>query len=316
MKKAIISSILAASLIIAALPATEVSAKAKIINYAAPINISAEASTDACFSYFDSSAKSEDYTLSMEVYYPKTAIAENTAYGIETYIDVFGFEATADGSPVYNEEGGLNTYPGALGSAKTTFTLSGNTFTFGGISDADKYLSMTPVGSYYLLKIKKLPVKLSQYAGGGISKYDNLPADVLVFPDFVFTGKPAAASKIYLDNVSVRTAKEEAFDNDFDENPEDSLFETVGKGEEKSVKLKRFTAGKLSVKKEKVTLKVKKKVNLGAVADPTDKITYFSANKKVATVNSKGVVTAKKKGKAKIYVYANGYELLVNVTVK
>ncbi len=49
----------------------------------------------------------------------------------------------------------------------------------------------------------------------------------------------------------------------------------------------------------------------------TQKFNYISSNKKVATVNDKGVVKAKKAGKATIYVITrNGYAKKVKVTVK
>ena len=43
---------------------------------------------------------------------------------------------------------------------------------------------------------------------------------------------------------------------------------------------------------------------------------FKTSNKKVATVNSKGVVTAKKKGTAKITVKCNGITRTFKVTVK
>ncbi len=56
---------------------------------------------------------------------------------------------------------------------------------------------------------------------------------------------------------------------------------------------------------EKACLKVKKKATLKPVILPltsTEKITYKSSNKKVATVSAKGVIAAKKKGTATITV--------------
>lgn len=51
-------------------------------------------------------------------------------------------------------------------------------------------------------------------------------------------------------------------------------------------------------------MKVKKKQTLKAAVLPATannrKVTWKSSNKKIATVNSKGVVTAKKKGTVKI----------------
>ncbi|MCR5791551.1 MAG: leucine-rich repeat protein [Lachnospiraceae bacterium] len=79
-------------------------------------------------------------------------------------------------------------------------------------------------------------------------------------------------------------------------------------------------------KKNKVTLAVKKTFKLGAKAVPESKklkvsrhrkIHYESSDKTVATVNGKGVITAKKKGKCVVYAYAqNGFSAAVKVTVK
>ena len=47
------------------------------------------------------------------------------------------------------------------------------------------------------------------------------------------------------------------------------------------------------------------------------KITYKSSNKKIATVTSKGIIKGVKKGKCKVYAYAqNGVFKAVTVTVK
>ena len=80
------------------------------------------------------------------------------------------------------------------------------------------------------------------------------------------------------------------------------------------------------VKKNKVTIKVKKTFKLkGAYASSAKKfkikkvlpMRYESSNPKVATVSSKGVIKAKKKGTCYIYVYAqNGLYKRVKVTVK
>ena len=58
------------------------------------------------------------------------------------------------------------------------------------------------------------------------------------------------------------------------------------------------------------------KTTLKVTTNLTDKITWKSSNTKVASVNSKGVVTAKKKGTAKITVKCNGITRTFKVTVK
>ena len=47
-----------------------------------------------------------------------------------------------------------------------------------------------------------------------------------------------------------------------------------------------------------------------------EKITFKSSNNKVATVNSKGVITAKKKGKVTITVKSGKKTVKIKVTVK
>lgn len=91
-----------------------------------------------------------------------------------------------------------------------------------------------------------------------------------------------------------------------------------------TVKVGKYTK-KLTVKvkkpsfklvKSSAKLKKGKKTIIKVKAAPVSKVTYKTSNKKVATVNSKGVVTAKKKGTAKITVKCNGITKTFKVTVK
>lgn len=72
----------------------------------------------------------------------------------------------------------------------------------------------------------------------------------------------------------------------------------------------------LSVNKTKVTVKRKKSYTVKAKAVPNKKITWSSKNKKIATVNSKGKITGKKKGTTYIYAKVNGLKKTIKVTVK
>lgn len=88
----------------------------------------------------------------------------------------------------------------------------------------------------------------------------------------------------------------------------------VGKYTKKlTVKVKRPS---FKLVKSSVKLKKGKKTTIRVKAAPVSKVTYKTSNKKVATVNSKGVVTAKKKGTAKITVKCNGITRTFKVTVK
>lgn len=85
----------------------------------------------------------------------------------------------------------------------------------------------------------------------------------------------------------------------------------VQKGKVKTTKVK-LTSSKVTLAKGK---KATIKVTLTPLTSQ-EKTTFKSSNKKIATVNSKGVVTAKKKGKAKITVKSGKKKTTYTVTVK
>ena len=94
-------------------------------------------------------------------------------------------------------------------------------------------------------------------------------------------------------------------------------------GISKSVTIKvqkaKVTSSKIKGVPGSITLKVKKSYRLSPVIVPIttkDKITYKTVNKKIATVSSKGVITAKKAGKTTITVKAGKKIKKVTVTVK
>ena len=82
----------------------------------------------------------------------------------------------------------------------------------------------------------------------------------------------------------------------------------------------KIPATKIKLNKTKLTLKVKKTVSLKATVTPansSDKLTWTSSNKKIATVSSSGKVTAKKAGTVTITVTtASGKKATCKITVK
>lgn len=73
----------------------------------------------------------------------------------------------------------------------------------------------------------------------------------------------------------------------------------------------------VTLKKRSGTVYVKGTLNVNAsVKNSVGKTTYTSADKAVAKVNSKGMITAKKAGKTKITVMNNGVKKIFTVTVK
>ena len=87
-----------------------------------------------------------------------------------------------------------------------------------------------------------------------------------------------------------------------------------------TVQKKKVTTKKLTINKKKATLKKGNTLQLTVDRNPisaTEKIKWSSSNKKVATVNSKGKVKAKKKGKATITAKtSNGKKVTCKITVK
>ena len=75
---------------------------------------------------------------------------------------------------------------------------------------------------------------------------------------------------------------------------------------------------KVTIKKgRKYTIKAKAVVKKGKKAKVHKELAYETSNKNIATVTSKGVVKAKKKGSCYIYAYAqNGVYKKIKVTVK
>lgn len=80
---------------------------------------------------------------------------------------------------------------------------------------------------------------------------------------------------------------------------------------------KNTAAASIKLSKTKVSVYKNKTVTLKAVVSgKSKKITWKSSNNKIAAINSKGVVTAKKVGKAVISATANGRTAKCTVTVK
>lgn len=85
------------------------------------------------------------------------------------------------------------------------------------------------------------------------------------------------------------------------------------------VQSKKIATSRITGLKSKVTLSKGKKLALKPVLSPLtsqDKITYTTSNKAVATVTGSGIITAKKKGTARITVKAGKRSYVVTVTVK
>ncbi len=82
---------------------------------------------------------------------------------------------------------------------------------------------------------------------------------------------------------------------------------------------KKISTTKLTVNRKSLTLKKGKTYTLKVTVSPEysqDKVAYKSSNKTIATVNSKGRITAKKKGTAKITIQSGKKKVTCKVKVK
>lgn len=150
------------------------------------------------------------------------------------------------------------------------------------------------------------------------SKYYNL---ISTQQDYI-----AERSQTWTPTYSVVNVTSDSFTiNTYDVNTGDKIdnsFTITKKAEDKKDDTTKDNVAVKSIKlnKTKVTLSKGKKVKLKATVAPsnaTDKnVTFTSSNTKVATVNAKGVVTAKKAGKATITAKAGTKKATCKIVVK
>ena len=150
------------------------------------------------------------------------------------------------------------------------------------------------------------------------SKYYNL---ISTQQDYI-----AERSQTWTPTYSVVNVTSDSFTiNTYDVNAGDKIdnsFTITKKAEDKKDDTTKDNVEVKSIKlnKTKVTLSKGKKVKLKATVAPsnaTDKnVTFTSSNTKVATVNAKGVVTAKKAGKATITAKAGTKKATCKIVVK
>ena len=170
------------------------------------------------------------------------------------------------------------------GTATITASISGKTATYK-VTVKNRGISAR-VNQVYVGK--KATVKVTAYGVSGTAKFKSSNTKVAaVNSKGVITGKKAGTTKI-----------------------------TVTVGKYKKVLTVKVKKPSFSLVKSSANLKKGKKITIKVKAAPASKVTYKSSNTKVATVNSKGVVTAKKKGTAKITVKCNGITKTFKVTVK
>lgn len=219
-------------------------------------------------------------------------------------------------------------------SASTTFTMPGKNVTVKAIFEK---LSGTPLVTMTSKDKKKLILKWKKvgdangydiyFAKGDPSKDKNKIKKVTTIKNnktTTYTARNLKKNTSYAAYVKAFVWKDSKKKNKIyiGESPVMYAYTSGGNG-------KKANAGSVSVKKTEVSIKKGNTSKITASVKSSDKkkktvtykklkdIRYLSTDKTIATVSSKGKITAKKKGTCKIYVYAhNGVNKTITVTVK
>ncbi|MGN0413919.1 MAG: Ig-like domain-containing protein [Agathobacter sp.] len=305
-------------------PVTEVSAASKNKVVEIPVNFTnsgweddwdSTSKTEAGFWNFGEPASySESYTVSYKLYIPVSFIKEESAIHLTGYLN-FNDATDEDWKWV-----GYSEFPMAeLHEDVSVLTRWDDEQQKDVPID---YATVKKTGDFYVITYKAQTGSVNtDGAEGNLAEAEKVAISIRInVKGISITAKNSA---VYLDDLKIvkadgtvvanknftadKTLEGDcviAPNNDWDKNS-------------KALKLATITDNKvLTVKSSKATVKVGKTTKITATATPATKITYTSSNKKVATVNSKGVITGKKAGKATISVKANGKTVKVTVTVK
>lgn len=134
---------------------------------------------------------------------------------------------------------------------------------------------------------------------------------------FIAGFNQAYKGSIYLDDVALKIDNKMAASQKYENGKTgDCVYYLNSSDQGKSPKVVSFSGKALQVSKTTISLKKGKTATIKATAMPAAKITYKSSNKKIVTVNTKGVVKGRKKGVALVSVKANGKTIQVKVKVK
>lgn len=261
----------------------------------------------------DVSAYADDYTISFKLYIPASFFAKD-----DTHINVGGCVSVEETETEEWKWAGIREFPG--------FELHGGDMTLTIWDDAQQkhvpidYATVKKTGDFYVISYSAPLGELRAEGDGKVSAgtMSHLTPNISVKGIFI----NAKNSAVYLDDFKIVAADGTVVaDEDFSKAKtvagEVRIAPKRGDNDGKQMKIATITNNKvLTVKSAKATVKVGKTVKIKATATPATKITYKTSNKKIATVNAKGVVTGKKAGKATISVKANGKTVKVKVTVK
>ena len=255
------------------------------------------------------SAFSESYTVSYKLYIPTTFIKEESAVNIMSGLS---FNVVKDEE--WPWAGSMELPVAEYHSDNTLTAWDQSTETDVPID----YATVKKAGDFYVISYEAQTKNYdSTDAETTATSSDNVA--LAFFTVVKGINISAAKSAIYLDDLKITKADGTVLINsNFNEKPEGNCFVAPNKAEKdaKDLNIATIKNNKVLSAPAKATVKVGKTVKLSPISSPSVKVTYASSNKKVATVNAKGVITGKKAGKAVITIKANTKTAKVNVTVK
>ena len=182
---------------------------------------------------------------------------------------------------------------------------------------AKKYASLSKKGDYYVLNVKNLPMKTVLYD----SKTDSdVAIDTSKKGRFNVAISVAgisfkAKSSVYVDDVVVKTGDTTLLSQNFEGETGWLAYNMNEKNQDTETQVQTFSTDLLKLSKSSVSVKKGKNVTVKVTTSPQAAVTYQSADKKIATVNAKGVIKGVKAGKTTITVKANGISKKITVTV-
>jgi len=163
-------------------------------------------------------------------------------------------------------------------------------------------------GDFYVVNVKISLDNCDRISASKGSVYGHL---------FISGFNKAYKGSIYVDDVTLTVDKKSVVKQNYENGKNSGCWYYLNRSEkEYTPAVVSFSGKTLDVTKTSLAIKKGKKATIKATAMPKTKIAYQSKNKKVATVNSKGVVRGIRKGKTTILVTANGKTVKVQITVK
>ncbi len=252
---------------------------------------------------------SESYTVSYKLYIPTTFIKDESAVNIMSGLSLN--VVTDDDWP----------WAGSMELPVAEFHSDGSLTAWDQATEQDipiDYATVKKSGDFYVISYKAQTKNYDSTDTQATATTSDSVA-LAFFTTVKGINISAAKAAVYLDDLKITKSDGTVIvNNTFNQKPEGEYRIAPKKGETdgKALSLATIKNNKILSAPAKATVKVGKKVTLAPTASPSVKVAYASSNKKVATVNAKGVITGKKAGKAIITIKANTKTAKVTVTVK